>query len=453
MIRFTNTLGGDKKEFTPLAPPRVTIYACGPTVYDVPHVGHARLEIVFDVLRRHLLWRGFDVFYVRNITDVDDKIINLASAEGVDPFVVADRYTRAYDDAMRDLNVLAPDLAPRASGHIIEMQEMIARLIDAGSAYPGEGSVYFAVEKFEGYGKLSGRGLDEIVNRERVEPAPGKHHPLDFALWKAAKPGEPSWPSPWGPGRPGWHIECSVMATRYLGQPFDIHGGGADLIFPHHENEIAQSEALGGTFACWWLHEGHLNFGGEKMSKSTKNYVDVAELLRDNAAQVVRLYFCAAHYRSQMDFHPEALAEAASVWDRFRGYLRVAPSTEAADDDVAKRLEAFGDAMDDDLNTPAALASIHELVKDGYSAIERGEDAIAGEVRAAVEMALGVLGCEIGSDGRTDLVGPLVEALLTEREAARARKDFDRADTIRQTLAEIGITVEDSPSGPRWFLS
>ncbi|HYZ93030.1 MAG TPA: cysteine--tRNA ligase [Actinomycetota bacterium] len=453
MIRFTNTLGGEKKEFTPLSPPRVTLYACGPTVYDVPHVGHARLEIVFDVLRRYLRWRGFDVFYVRNVTDVDDKIINRANEEGVDAFVIADRYTRAYDDAMRDLNVLPPDVAPRASGHIIEMQDMIGRLIDAGCAYPGEGSVYFAVEKFDGYGKLSGRGLEQLANRERVEPAPGKHHALDFALWKAAKPGEPAWPSPWGPGRPGWHIECSVMATRYLGQPFDIHGGGADLIFPHHENEIAQSEALETPFACLWLHEGHLNFGGEKMSKSTKNYVEVTELLRDHQPQVVRMLFCIAHYRSQMDFVPEALAEARSVWERFRGFLRIAPTTEADKAAIATRLAAFGEAMDDDLNTPAALAALHELVRDGHSAIERGEDATAGEIRSAVVEALDVLGCATEADERSDLVGPLVDALLAEREAARARKDFDRADAIRNRLTEIGITVEDSASGPRWFLS
>ena len=452
-IRFTNTLGGEKVDFEPFDPSRVTIYVCGPTVYDVPHVGHARPEIVFDTLRRHLIWRGYDVLFVRNITDVDDKIINRANELGVDPMLVAERYTRAYDDAMRALGILPPDVAPRATGHIIEMQELIGRLVDGGYAYPGEGSVYFAVEKFDGYGKLSGRGLDELANRERVEPAPGKHHPLDFALWKAAKPGEPAWPSPWGPGRPGWHIECSVMASRYLGQPFDIHAGGADLVFPHHENEIAQSQALDGTtFARYWLHNGHLKIRGEKMSKSLKNYIRIDEVLQDYPRQALRLFFCSAHYRSQMDYVPEALEEARTVWDRFRGYLRVVPEGEVPADVVGARLEAFGDAMDDDLNTPEALAALHELVRDGHSAAERGETQVATEVRAALATALDVLGCTPAPGVGTDIVGPLVEMLLAEREHARANKDFEHADEIRRRLTDIGVRIEDSPSGPRWFV-
>ncbi len=453
-IRFTNTLGGQLEEFTPLDPSRVNIYLCGPTVYDVPHVGHARPEIVFDILRRHLRWRGYEVLFVRNITDVDDKIIAKANELGVDAALVAEGYTRAYDDAMRSLGVEPPDIAPRATGHIIEMQELISRLIDGGCAYPGEGSVYFSVEKFDGYGKLSGRGLDEIANRERVEPAPGKHHPLDFALWKAAKPGEPAWPSPWGPGRPGWHIECSVMSTRYLGQPFDIHGGGADLIFPHHENEIAQSEAAEGRpFARFWLHNGHLNIRGEKMSKSLKNYLRIEELLEDYPPQILRLFFCSAHYRSQMDYNPEALDEAKAIWERFRAFLRVAPQGEVDDASINGRLEAFGRAMDDDLNTPVALAALHELVKDGHSAIERGEQETAVEVRAAVVKALEVLGCAASADERTDLIGPLVEVLIAEREEARRNKEFDKADEIRKRLDEIGIRLEDSPEGPRWFIA
>jgi len=453
-IRFTNTLGGRKEDFEPLDPPRVNVYLCGPTVYDVPHVGHARPEIVFDVLRRHLRWRGYDVLFVRNITDVDDKIINKANELGVDAALVAERYTRAYDDAMRALGVAPPDIAPRATGHIIEMQELISRLVEAGYAYPGEGSVYFAVEKFAGYGKLSGRGLDELSNRERVEPAPGKHHPLDFALWKAAKPGEPAWPSPWGPGRPGWHIECSVMSTCYLGQPFDIHGGGADLIFPHHENEIAQSEAAEGkSFAKFWLHNGHLKIRGEKMSKSLKNYLRVEELLEDYPPQVLRLFFCSAHYRSQMDYVPEALEEAKAVWDRFRGYLRVAPEADVDADAVTRRLETFGAAMDDDLNTPEALAALHELVRDGHSAAERSEDQTAAELRAAVVTALDILGCAPGAAERTDLIDPLVELLIAERENARRNKEFDRADAIRARLEEIGIRLEDSAEGPRWFIA
>ena len=452
-LRFTNTLGGDKEEFVPLSAPKVGIYLCGPTVYDIPHVGHARAAVVFDVLRRHLSWRGFDVLFVRNITDVDDKIINKSNELGVDAALVAERYTRVYEDAMRALGVLPPDLAPRASGHIPEMLELIERLIDGGFAYPGEGSVYFSVEKFDGYGKLSGRGLDDLANRERVEPAPGKHHPLDFALWKAAKPGEPAWGSPWGPGRPGWHIECSAMSARYLGQPFDIHGGGADLIFPHHENEIAQSEACGPQFARYWLHNGHVNIRGEKMSKSLKNYVNINEVLEDYPPEVLRLFFCSAHYRSQMDYGPDALEESKAVWERFRSFLRVAPTADVPDEAIATRLGSFGAAMDDDLNTPAALAALHEIVRVGHSAIERAENDVAAEARAAVVTGLGVLGCEASRDQGADLVGPLVELLLEQREQARGAKDFDRADQIRSRLAEIGVHVEDSSEGPRWFVT
>ena len=444
-IRFTNTLGGAKVDFAPIAPPKVGIYVCGPTVYDETHVGHARPAIVFDVLRRHLTWRGYDVVFVRNVTDVDDKIINKANELGVDPAVVAERFTRRYDDAMRALGVLPPDVAPRASGHITEMVDLIARLVDGGHAYPGEGSVYYAVESFEGYGKLSGRGLDELANRERVERAPGKRHGLDFALWKAAKPGEPRWPSPWGPGRPGWHIECSAMSARYLGRPFDIHGGGADLIFPHHENEIAQSEAGNDEpLANIWLHNGHVIIGGEKMSKSSRNFVLVEDAVARYGANVLRLFFCGAHYRSQMDYGPEGLDEARSVWERFRAFLRVAPAGGEASDDL---LSAFGAAMDDDLNTPAALAALHALVAGG----NRG-DIDPACARAAVVTGLGVLGVDTSGDGETtDIVGPLVELLLRQREDARRSKDFARADEIRDELAEIGVRIEDSAQGPRWY--
>jgi cysteinyl-tRNA synthetase len=463
-IRFTNTLGSSEDVFEPLDPPRVRIYVCGPTVYDIPHVGHARAAVVFDVLRRHLVWRGYDVFFVRNITDVDDKIIKRANDDGVDSAVIAERYTRVYQEAMQRLNVLPPDLEPRASAHIPEMLELIGRLEQRGYAYAGEGSVYFSVEKFDGYGKLSGRGLDDLANRERVEAAPGKHHPLDFALWKAAKPEEPAWSSPWGPGRPGWHIECSAMSERYLGQPFDIHGGGADLIFPHHENEIAQSEAANDAgFARYWLHNGHVQIRGEKMSKSLRNYVNVHEVLEDYPAEVLRIFFAGAHYRSQMDYGPDGLEEAKAVWERFRSFLRIAKVAETAEDAVNARLEPFGEAMDDDLNTPGALAALHDLVRQGHSALERGEHDIASEVRAAVAKGLEILGCRADTDARgsgggprferTDLVGPLVELLLGQREAARKAKDFTRADEIRERLATIGVQVEDSAQGPRWFLS
>jgi cysteinyl-tRNA synthetase len=453
-IRFTNTLGGAKEDFVPLDGNTVRIYVCGPTVYDTPHIGNARPAVVFDVLRRHLAWRGYDVFFVRNITDVDDKLIKKANDEGTQMAVVAERYARVYEDAMKALNILPPDVTPRASAHIPEMIELIAELESKGLAYAGEGSVYFAVERFAGYGKLSGRSLDDLANRERVEPAPGKHHPLDFALWKAAKPGEPFWSSPWGPGRPGWHIECSAMSAKYLGQPFDIHGGGSDLIFPHHENEIAQSEgAHEADFAKVWLHNGHINIRGEKMSKSLGNFMFITGVLSEHPPEVLRLFMVGAHYRSQIDYGPDALEEATAVWDRFRAFLRVAPEADVAGDVVRSKLEPFGAAMDDDLNTPVALAALHELVREGHSALERGETDLAASSRAAVVAGLQILGCEARADERSDVVGPLVELLLDQREQARAAKDFERADAIRDQLTEIGVVVEDSPQGARWFLT
>ncbi len=452
-IRLTNTLTGQKEVFEPLDPPRVSVYACGPTVYDVPHVGHARMELVFDVLRRHLTWRGYDVLVVRNVTDVDDKIIDRARVEGVDPMQIAETYTRAYDQAMSALGVLPPHIAPRASGHIFEMQDLISSLVDAGCAYPAEGSVYFAVEKYPDYGRLSGRSLEELRTGTRIEPAPEKHHPADFALWKAAKPDEPSWPSPWGPGRPGWHIECSAMVLRYLGSPFDIHGGGSDLIFPHHENEIAEAEAVGKPFARWWLHNGMVEVQGEKMAKSLDNFVDVPTALERYPAPVIRLALVGAQYRSPISYGPEALDEAHTVWERFRALSRVAPLREVPDEDVDGRLEAFGTAMDDDLNTPEAIAALHALVGDGHRALERGDEADAAVARAALVRGLGTLGCEPEADaGGRDVLGPLVELLLEQREEARARKDFEAADAIRGRLDELGIHVEDSSSGPRWYL-
>jgi len=448
-IRFTNTLGGAKEPFEPLHPPRVGIYVCGPTVYDTPHIGNARPEVVFDVLRRHLRRRGYDVFLVRNYTDIDDKIINRAREENVDWAVIADRYIRAYEEAMDALGVERPDVAPRATGHLLEMQALIADLVEQGFAYAAEGSVYYSVEKFGDYGKLAGRSLDDLVARERVEPAPGKHHTFDFALWKGAKPAEPSWPSPWGPGRPGWHIECSAMVERYLGVPFDIHGGGADLIFPHHENEIAQSQAIRGGFARWWLHNGMIQIRSEKISKSLRNYVLVPEALEDYAPQVLRLFILGAHYRSQASYGPEALDEARSIWERFRAFLRAAPSGGVTGD----LLDGFDEAMDDDLNTPRAIAELHAITSEGNKAIESGDAAKAATARAALVEGLGVLGCEPdeGSSGR-DVVGPLVEALLEQREQARAAKEFERADAIRDRLAQIGVTVEDSAEGPRWHV-
>jgi cysteinyl-tRNA synthetase len=354
---------------------------------------------------------------------------------------------------MRRLNVLPADVAPRAAAHIPEMVQMIEGLIEAGFAYAAEGSVYYAVEKFAGYGKLSGNSVDALRAGDRVIPEPGTQSPLDFALWKAAKPGEPAWRSPWGPGRPGWHIECSAMATRYLGPTIDIHGGGSDLIFPHHENEIAQSEAACscGPFASLWLHNGHVQMDGEKMSKSLRNYVLVTEMLADYEPQVLRLFILAAHYRSPISYAVSALDEARAQWDRFAAFLRAAPAGGTA---AGHELDAFGEAMDDDLATPRAIAALHGIVAAGHKAIESGDTKLAASLRAALVEGLGILGIEEASaGGGTDALGPLVEYLLELRSDARAAKDFERADAIRARLESAGVVVEDTPQGARWHLS
>jgi cysteinyl-tRNA synthetase len=472
VIRFTNTLGGAEQVFEPLVAGKAGIYVCGPTVYDVSHVGHARAAVVFDVLRRHLTWRGYDVFFVRNITDVDDKIIARANELGVDSAVVAERYTRVYEDAMRDLNVLPPDVAPHAAGHIPEMIEMIAKLVDMGFAYEGEGSVYYAVEKFEGYGKLSNRSLDDMRAGERIEPHEGKRHPLDFALWKSAKEGEPSWPSPWGPGRPGWHIECSVMSTKYLGMPFDIHGGGSDLIFPHHENEIAQAEGLAGTepFVRYWLHAGMVQMESQKMSKSLGNVALAHDVVAKFPGAVARYWALVGSYRSQVVFSDDSFEDALQAHDRLARFLESAGhalgddmpqpvSITRSDDDVESTgyIARFIEAMDDDFNSAAALAVIHDLVREGNKTIEgaqRGEESAREELKQHVVDFLeltGVLGLEFEEQaGSSELVGGLIEYLLALREHAREEKAFDRADSIRDKLVELGVEVEDTPAGPRW---
>lgn len=433
-MKLTNTLTGSKTDFEPVRPPQVGVYLCGPTVYDVPHMGHARSEIVYDVLRRTLTRRGYEVFFVRNITDVDDKIIKLANERDIHPARVAEQYTRAYDEAMSFLNVVPPDIAPRAGAHIPEMIEMIETLIDKGLAYEGENNVFFAVEKFEDYGKLARRPVDDMSNEARIDSAPGKHNDIDFSLWKKAKLNEPSWNSPWGRGRPGWHIECSAMVAKYFELPIDIHAGGSDLTFPHHENELAQSQgASGNQFARWWLHHGMVQLKGEKMSKSLKNYVFVTDVLADYSPDVVRLFVLGAHYRSQVSFSTIALDQAKAVWDRFMNFLRSGPAGELDESLLAE----FESALDDDLNTPAALAALHALVSDGRP-----------EARAALAAGLDRLGCR-SDPAQTDLA-PLVELLVEQREKARAAKDFATSDAIRDRLASAGIVLEDTTDGARW---
>ena len=460
-MRLYNTLTRTVEDFDTRDEGRVGMYVCGPTVQNVPHFGHARAAVVPDVLRRWLLHSGYEVFFVRNITDVEDKIIDRAAQEGRPPAAVAETYARVYDAEMARLNVMPPDVAPRATGHILEMIGLIERLVEVGAAYEGGGDVFFSVRKFDNYGQLSGRNVDDLRSGARIEPTERKRDPLDFVLWKAAKPGEPSWPSPWGRGRPGWHIECSAMAAKYLGAAFDIHAGGLDLVFPHHENEIAQSEAASGRrFARYWMHNGMVTLDEEKMSKSVGNVIGLAEALDRFGANVLRLFLLSAHYRSPVDFSEGRLAEAAAGFDRWSAFVRATRGIEsdgAADETAggaAPFRQRFEDAMNDDLATPAAQAALFDLVAEGNRALERGDKAFAAAARdLLVGLATNVLGYTFDvADQGGSLVGPLVEELLRLRLEARQRKDFDTADGIRSRLAAIGVVVEDSNDGTRWHI-
>ncbi len=464
-----DTLRREKVPFEAREPGRVAIYVCGPTVYGDAHVGHGRFAVVFDVLNRYLRYQGLDVIYVMNVTDVDDKIINRAGDEGVSPFLIADRYTRAWDRDMEELGVLPPDLQPRASGHILEMQELILRLVDAGRAYASEGNVLFRVRSFEGYGKLSNRRLEDAQQPADVAEVM-KEDPLDFALWKAAKPGEPAWSSPWGPGRPGWHIECSAMAAKHLGTGFDLHGGGVDLVFPHHENEIAQHEAAyGEVFARHWLHNGMVRLTDVKMAKSTGNVVAIGAAVARWGRGPIRLWYSSATYRTPLSFEEELLEEEAAAFDRLLTFVRNARRVASgADPDQAvidRHRKAFEAALDDDLNLPGAVAALFEAVNEGNERLDRAEagdrDAQAAVAAlAAVVVRLGdeVLGLGIDAelqpvDALQTRFAPLVEELLRRREAARAARDFATADGIRDLLGAAGIVVEDRRSGPRWYLA
>jgi cysteinyl-tRNA synthetase len=447
-MQVHSTLHRAVVELVPRQPGEISIYVCGATVQSEPHVGHGRYAVVFDMIRRYLEWRGYAVRLVRNITDIDDKIIVAAAETGEQ---VSDRATRMaaiFADAYQRLGVLDPDVEPKATEHVPEMLKLIDVLIERGLAYPVEdGDVYFAVRAFEQYGKLSGRRIDELRAGARVEGSELKHDPLDFALWKAAKPGEPSWDSPWGPGRPGWHIECSAMAGHYLGDAFDIHGGGTDLIFPHHENEIAQSEgATGQPFARYWLHNGMVNLGGEKMSKSTGRLIDLTEAIDRFGGMTLRLFFLRAHYRSPIEFSEELLAAAGAAYQRLFRFMQRAPKT--AHDSDPELMGRFEAAMDNDFSTPEALAVLFEAVTEANRILDEGGE--PGPIVAAAREMAAVLGIQTDSQTR-HADEEVVDGLLAERDRARAERDFVRSDQIRAQLAEMGVVVEDTPDGARWF--
>jgi cysteinyl-tRNA synthetase len=453
------------REFVPVEPGRVSIYLCGATVQAPPHIGHIRSGVNFDVLRRWLTWSGYDVWFCRNVTDIDDKIIRVAAEEGVPWFVISERNQRRFTWAYDTLGCLPPTVEPRATGHIPEMIELIGRLIDKGHAYASGGDVYFDVVSYaEQYGKLSNQRLEHMRAAADTDNESLKRDPRDFALWKGAKPGEPTWRTPWGPGRPGWHLECSAMATKYLGSTFDIHGGGLDLVFPHHENELAQSQAAGDGFARYWMHNGLLNMGGEKMSKSLGNSLLVPEMLKKVRAVELRYYLVAAHYRSVLDYSDEALREAAAGYRRIEGFVtRAAEVSHGTATDTPVALpQPFIDAMNDDLGVPQALAVVHDLVREGNVALAEGDKERLTVLLAQTQAMLDVLGLDPRSDqwratgddaALRSTVDTLVAVALEQRQAARSRKDYEAADAIRTRLAAAGIVVEDTPQGPRWELA
>jgi cysteinyl-tRNA synthetase len=495
-----NTLGNRKEPFVPIAPGKVRMYVCGVTVYDLCHVGHARANVVFDIIVRYLRHRGHDVTFVRNFTDIDDKIIRRANQEGMKTEEIAERYIKAFYEDFDRMGLLRPDVEPRATTHITEIIGLVERLVAAEKAYVVGRDVYYSVKGFPAYGRLSGKNTEDLLAGARVDVDERKRDPLDFALWKSSKPGEPSWDSPWGAGRPGWHIECSAMAMKHLGETFDIHGGGKDLVFPHHENEIAQSEGVTGKpFARYWIHNGFVNINQEKMSKSLGNFFTLREVLKKEKPEVLRFFFASSHYRSPIDYSDRSLAEAKAGLDRLYRVKEKAESCSAAGAGASSLPEGsefsplrdapakFEEAMDDDFNTAAALGHLFDAVRalnrlapaDTAVEIEKGGQFLAGY--AALDPLFGVLGLlqmsakeyfqvnythvgnisteitvdsEIGFTPGAPAGDRLNEAeilrRIEERKAARARKDFAEADRIRKELDAQGVLLEDSKGGTTW---
>jgi len=488
MIKLYNTFTGKKEQFVPLSQGKVGIYACGVTAYDYSHLGHARGAVVFDLIQRYFRRKGFEVKYVRNFTDIDDKIIKRAKEEGITAAEVARKYIDAYHEDMKRLGVGAPDIEPKATEHIEEMVQIVKGLVAKGHAYAVEGDVYFRVSSFSDYGKLSKRNVDDLKAGARVEVDERKDDPLDFALWKASKPGEPAWNSPWGPGRPGWHIECTAMSFKHLGQTFDIHTGGKDLVFPHHENEIAQSEAYSGSkFVNYWLHNGFVNINQEKMSKSLGNFFTIRDILDQYDAEVVRLFLLSTHYRSPIDFSDTNLKDARSGLDRFytmkeamKNFLTGKKPTAVKPEEVIESSDrplynkignlpkAFEEAMDDDFNTAFAIGLIYDLVRDVNKFLaeidQKREDAAQAILRAAssafdnVSTTLGLFLREPDewfregrlADSKVTLSVEKIEELIHLRNEARARKDWAEADRIRQVLDDGGVALFDRAGGTVW---
>jgi cysteinyl-tRNA synthetase len=454
-LRIHDTATRSVREFVPLEPGKASIYLCGLTVQGPPHIGHVRNWVTTDILRRWLTHRGYDVTLVRNVTDIDDKIL-IRSAETGEPWwALGYRNEREIRTAELALGVLPPTYEPRATGHITEMVELIQRLMDKGLAYESDGDVFFDVAALPSYGSLSGQKIDEMQPAGDSAGDARKRDPRDFALWKGHKPDEPStaaWPTPWGRGRPGWHLECSAMATKYLGPTFDIHGGGLDLVFPHHENELAQSSGAGDGFARYWMHNGLLNLGGAKMSKSVGNTLQATEVVKRWRPVEVRYYLGASHYRSTVEFSPEALDEAAAAYRRIETFVQHAGEAEPA----AELPAAFAEALDDDLGVAAALGVVHSRVREGNTALEQGDaDAVRAALADVLAMTsiLGINPLDWADGASADLVSTvdsLVQVALEQRANARARKDYAAADAIRDQLADAGVIVEDTPNGPRW---
>jgi len=486
-FRVYNTLTQKKEEFQPLTQGKVGIYVCGPTVYDSAHLGHARAAVVFDVIVRYLRHRGLKVTYVRNITDVDDKIIKRAQEEGTGSRDISQKYAQEYEEDMAALGVRPPDAAPRVTDHIPEIQMLIQKILDRDRAYVVEGDVYFRIEAFPEYGKLSKREKEMMIAGARVDVDPRKRSPMDFALWKAAKPGEPFWPSPWGDGRPGWHIECSAMSMKYLGETFDIHGGGKDLIFPHHENEIAQSEgATGKPFARYWLHNGFININAEKMSKSLGNFLTVREMIKRYHPEVIRHFLLSAHYRSPLDFTEEALAESERALERFYTALREAktklrvsgfefrveenekPSgSQAVEQSSGNLREQFLSAMDDDFNSALAIGHVYEAIREINKLLTNADkpSTVSDQLSSVIDQVnqisgvLGIFGLDpdryleqrkMTKVVSKDIDTEEIERLIAERVKARKARDFAAADRIRDELKAKGIVLEDTPQGTIW---